>query len=222
MLPVIEGDFCTHGINVALRLIKADTRSVVLFGRPFRAVCTAETHSQACIDNYYHKQARVAPSIAAAFVETELLTLRRRPTFIREVYEMLVLGGPDLYEIIRPTVFFAAFGPLLERWASATLPASQLIAIAPALSRAAVCAATDRAVGDDTAVSACNEYTAWLNGGVVDCGYHHSAPLHVVATTAAHAIAHLPAELVDAILARALPDSIVTTWRARQKHVLRL
>lgn len=218
MLPVIEGDFCAHGINVVLRHIKAGTRSVALFGRAFRAVCTAATHSQACRDNYHHKQARVAPSTAAAFVETEIFTLRRRPSFVREVYEMLVLGGPDVYQITQPTMFAAAFGPLLERWAGATLPASQLIAIAPALSRATMCAAIDRAVGDDTAASACKEYVAWLNGNVVDCGYHHSAPLHVVATTAARAIGHLPAELVDAILAHALPDSIVTTWRARQKH----
>ena len=222
MLQVVEGDFCTHGINAALWLVKADTRSVLLFGRPFRAVCTAPTHSQACLDNYHHKQVCVPPSIAAAFVETELATLRKRPTFIREVYEMLVLGGPDVYLIIRSTILATAFRPLLDRWAAKTMAATQLLVIAPSLSRGTMRAAADRAVGDATAVRVCNEYAAWLSHSRQDCGYHHSAPLHVVATSAARAIGHLPAELVDAILAWALPASIVAAWRARQKHVLRL
>ena len=219
MLDVIEGDFCTHGINVVLDAVKDDVRSVAVFGRPIICICTRAIHTPTCVTIYHQRQQRVAPEVAAAFFETELQVLRRRPNLVREIRDMLTLGGPPAFAIIASTDFAAAGLNIVERWAAKTLSAQHLLLIAPSLSSAAMIEATDRCVGDVAAATACREYVTWLFNDISQPPYHQRSPLHVVAATAALAIQHMPAEIVHAILALVLPAPILAAWQVRQKHV---
>ena len=221
-LPCVEGDFCEDGINAVLNAVKDDTRSIAMFGRPIICLCTRASHTARCIASYHQRQVRVAPEQAAAFFEIELHRLRRRPNLVREVRDLLTLGGPPAFLIVTSTVFSKAVSSITERWATHTLGAHELLIIASSLSKTTMLSAGARCVGNDAAATACREYTSWLNGNNLKLCYHQHSPLHAVANMAAHVLqCKVPAEIVHAILAQVIPVTIFEAWQCRQKHEIR-
>lgn len=225
MYPVVEGNFCEHGSGVVFDLVKSDVQSIVLFGGAVQAVCTQAVHTDVCRARFHRKRITIAAEDAATFVRAHLALLQRRPLLLTEARNLLLLGGPLLYPAVagmegRVPCAREVFGARVERWAKQTLEATALLAIAPALSRDTLVIAAERCLGDEAAVQACRDYAAWLSLAPA-VGGHRCSPLHEVAAMAAAAVRELPAELVLAILALALPRAVFNAWRSRQNHVAR-
>ena len=206
--PCLEANYCDRGVFAVADAVVDGARGPGLLFRPVRCVCTALAHTQGCCRDFHHHEVSVPTAVATAVLNACFENRDVLPDFPNGL--LLALNvAPDAIEVVGTTKWRAhPIVPVVVRHLliRRALTAAAMAAVLTELPRDTLALEpTISCPADAAAAFAIDSYRGWLmrrprKHVLHTCGWEGAVRAACVAALSAH----LPVELVAAIVALAV------------------